>query len=395
MSIYDPYKKHGLTRVINASTSLTRLGGSMPDPRVYEAMVDAGKAFVNIPELQAWAGAEIAEMIGAEAALPTAGATASLTLAVAACIMKGTDLENFDPLQPDRWDHLTRVIPQRTGGMRREFIIQANNRDSYDFSVECGGGRLVEAGGKEGASRRDLLYAFDPDKTAGFYYVVKPFQNLLSLKEVADVANGLGLPLIVDAAPYLTHSNIPGKLLGDGADLLVFSGGKQLGGPNNSGILAGRRDLVKLAHLQSYPFDGVGRGAKMSRETIVGLVKALELFMQRDDAAYYSAMEERTVRLSEGLDKIPGVVSGVLHEPRVLKDEAGACYAYVELDESAACSLAELHQGLKKGDPPIEALFEPFFITTEATNRVTFKVEYLLDGDDRIILDRVNELVTG
>ena len=97
---YDPYEKYGLKRVINAATSLTLLGGSMPHPDVFKAMEDASKAFVSIPHLQHWAGKRIAEAFGAEAGLPTAGAVNALILAVASCMMKGTELEDHDPLDP-------------------------------------------------------------------------------------------------------------------------------------------------------------------------------------------------------------------------------------------------------------------------------------------------------
>ena len=164
------------------------------------------------------------------------------------------------------------------------------------------------------------------------------------------MAHSHGVPLIVDAAPRLTHKAISRGLLGAGADLVIFSGGKQLGGPNNSGILIGRRDLVKLAHLQAYPFDGIGRASKMSRETIAGLVKALELFMERDDDAYYRGLEEKTRELSARLHGIPGITSGVLREPRVVGGLVDPSYAYIELDGDSGTSLKGLHTALLEGD---------------------------------------------
>ena len=104
---YNPYKKFGLRRVINAATCLTRLGGSIAHPEVFKAMEDASKSFVQIPELQAWAGKKIAKATGAEAGLPTAGANNALMLAAAACIMKGTELEEHDPLKPESWSRIT------------------------------------------------------------------------------------------------------------------------------------------------------------------------------------------------------------------------------------------------------------------------------------------------
>ena len=207
------------------------------------------------------------------------------------------------------------------------------------------------------------------------------------------MAHSHGVPLIVDAAPRLTHKAISRGLLGAGADLVIFSGGKQLGGPSNSGILIGRRDLVKLAHLQAYPFDGIGRASKMSRETIAGLVKALELFMERDDNEYYRALEAKTRRFSSRLDEISGIKSGVLTEPTLVESLIGSSYAYIELDGDPGITLKGLHAALHDGDPSIRTLHEPYFITPDAKNRITLKTEYLLKGDDETILDRITQIL--
>jgi L-seryl-tRNA(Ser) seleniumtransferase len=372
---YDPYEKYGLTRVINAATSLTLLGGSMPHPDVFKAMEDASKAFVSIPVLQHWAGKRIAEAFGAEAGLPTAGAVNALILAVASCLMKGTELEDYDPLGPPSWNHLVQRLPRHTQGLKTEFIVQGVNRNVYDHAVECVGATLVEAGSREGTTHSDLSDAFNEERTAGYYYTITTVKGKLPIKDVADVAHEHGVPLIVDAAPSLTHKAIPLGILEAGADLVIFSGGKQMGGPNNSGILIGRKDLVKLAHLQSYPFDGIGRASKMSRETIVGLVKSLELFMERDDNAYYSGLEEKTKGLSARLNEISGITSGVL------------------LDKDAKISLKDLHKTLLGGAPSIRTLYEPYFITPEAKDRITLKVEYLLEGDSEVILNRIAKII--
>ena len=365
----------------------------MPHPDVFKAMEDASKAFVSIPVLQQWAGERIAVAFGAEAGLPTAGAVNALILAVASCMMKGTDLEDHDPLGPRIWNHLVQRLPMHTEGLKTEFIVQGVNRNVYDHAVECAGAALVEAGSREEITARDLSEAFNEDRTAGYYYTVTASRGKLPIKKVAEVAHDHGVPLIVDAAPSLTHKAIPRGILEAGADLVVFSGGKQMGGPNNSGILIGRRDLVKLAHLQAYPFDGIGRASKMSRETIAGLIKALEIFMEREDDAYYRALEEKTRELSTRLDEIPGITSGVLMEPTVVGGLIASSYAYIELDEKAGISLKGLHTALLEGYPSIRTLHEPYFVTPEAKDRITLKAEYLLEGDNEIILDRITKII--
>jgi len=252
---------------------------------------------------------------------------------------------------------------------------------------------MVEVGSEDETSIEELNTAFNPNRTAAYYYTFSPSGTRLSLKTLTEIAHSKGVPVIVDAAPYLTHKVVPGKLISEGADLMIFSGGKQLGGPNNTGILAGRKDLVKLAYLQSYPFDGIGRSAKMSREAIVGLVKALELFMERNDNDYYKVMEEKTRRLSEKLNEIPGVSSGVIFEPTAVEDILGSSYAFIELEDEAGISLKQLYLELLQGTPSIETLLEPYFIIPDSGGKITIKVEHLLEGDEQIIIHRVKSII--
>ena len=392
MSVYDPFEKYGLRRTINAATSLTTLGGSKPDPRVYEAMLDASKAFIYIPQLQSWAGKRLAEALGAEAGHPTAGAVNSLMLACAACMMSGTGLEEFDPLGPVEWIQMVQRLPMHTEGLPTEFVVLGDSRSEYDHAIQAAGGKPVEAGGKEGVTVDDLHAAYSPGKTAAYYYTLYAWRDQVPLEVFIEAAHSHGVPAIIDAAPCLTHKAVPKKILGAGADLVIFSGGKQLGAPNNTGILLGRKELIKLAHMQAYPFDGIGRAAKMSRETIVGLITALELFMKRDDDAYYGAMLEETRGFSEDLGKIDGLRSGVLLEPSICEDVVPPSYAWIEM-ESEKKSLRAVYDELLNGDPSIRGLYEPFFITDEADNRVTLKVEYLLSGDKEIILGRLREIL--
>jgi L-seryl-tRNA(Ser) seleniumtransferase len=392
MSRIDHYENLGLSRVVNATTCLTRLGGSISHPDVFKAMEEASKAFIRIPELQAWAGKRIAETFGAEAGLPTAGAVNGLTLAAAACMMKNTDLEKHDPLKPQSWQDIIQKLPLHTGGLKTKFIVQANNRNTYDHAVECAGGELIEAGSKEKVEKKDLIDAYIEGETAAYYFTVKPSSDILPLNNVAKIAYDHGVPVIVDAAPFLTHKHVPDKLLKEGADILAFSGGKQLGGPNNSGILLGRSDLIKLAHLQAYPFDGIGRGAKMSRETIVGLIRALEIFVARDDESYYSRMEEETRRFSSKLDKIKGISSGIVYENTVVNDVTKPSYAYIEIDGEKNVTLVGLHRILLDATPPIETLLEPFFLIKNAENKITVKMEYLIEDDKKLILEKIKSI---
>ena len=392
MDVYDPYEKYGLKRTINAATSLTSLGGSIPHSKVFEAMQDASKAFIYIPELQNWAGKRLADAFGAEAGLPTAGAVNSLMLACASCIMRKTSLSDYDPLGPVGWVHLAQRLPMHTQGLPTEFVVLGDSRSEYDHAIQAVGGTPVDAGTTRGVMLDDLHKAFNPGKTAAYYYTLYAFKNQVPLKDFVKIAHSHGVPAIVDAAPCLIHKAVPKKILASGADLVIFSGGKQFGAPNNTGILLGKKNLIRMAHMQAYPFDGIGRASKMSRETIVGLIAALEIFMKRDDDIYYQVLFEETKEFSEQLAKIPGLRSGVLLEISICENVVPPSYAWVEVKHGEK-SAKIVNDELFSGDPSIKALYEPYFITNDAANRITFKLEYLLPGDKEIILSRLREIM--
>jgi len=395
VDVYNPYEKYGLRRVINAATCLTRLGGSMALPEVFDAMEDASKSFVQIPELQTWAGRKIAEATGAEAGLPTAGANNALMLAAAACMMKGTELEEYDPLETETWSHIILRLPAHTEGLKTEFIVQKNDRNIYDHAVECAGGRLVEVGKEEGATEAELDEAFDPERTAAYYYTVRSAKDSLPLETVVRVAHSHGVPVIVDAAAELPPQEKLTQYIEEGADLVIFSGGKHISGPNNSGILAGRKDLIKLAHLQAYPFHGVGRASKMSRETIVGFVKALELYGGKDEEGHFNRWKEEAERIAKQLGDIPGVKTGVTYQKTVKEEVPMAPLCYLELDETAAgMSGRELVKTLRDGDPSIETLYEPSFLLEKYEGKVTINPQYMLEGDADIVVSRIRKILT-
>ena len=391
---YNPYEKYGLRRVINAATCLTRVGGSIALPEVFEAMEDASRSFVQIPELQAWAGRKIAEATGAEAGLPSAGANNALMLAAAACMMKGTELEDHNPLELETWSHIIVRLPAHTEGLKTEFIVQKNDRNIYDHAVECVGGQFVEAGTGEGTTREEFEEVFDPKKTAAYYYTVRSAKKSLPLETVVEIAHEHEVPVIVDAAGELPPRKRLNQYIDEGADLVIFSGGKHIGGPNNSGMLAGRRDLVKLAHLQAYPFHGVGRASKMSRETIVGLIKALELYLEKDEVLYYNREKEEVERMVKQFGDIPGVMTGLTHEKTVEDGASMTPICYFELDEEVVgISGRDLVRRLRDGDPSIETLYEPSYLLEKYEGKVTINPQYMLEGDADIVIERIRDIL--
>ena len=385
----DPYKKLGIRRVINAATSLTRLGGSKADPTVYHAMEEASKSFVQIPELQHWAGKAIAQATGAEAGHPTAGASNAITLAAAACIMKDTELENYDPLELETWTTITRRLPAHTEGLKTEFIVQRTNRNVYDHAVEFAGGTIVETDPTEEALHR----AYN-DNTAAYYYTVRSGAGALSLPEIVEIAHSHDTPVIVDAAAELPPKSNLRRYINEGADLVIYSGGKTIAAPNNSGILTGRADLIKLAHLQSYPFHGVGRASKMSRETLVGFVTALRLFLDKDEEQTFKEWKRIAQWITDQLKTAPGVTAGLDAQSTVEEDKPMVPVAYIKLDPAVTgITGAQLSKRLRDGDPSIEALYEPGFMLKDPKDKLMINPQYLDDEDAHTVVDTIKAIL--
>jgi seryl-tRNA(Sec) selenium transferase len=200
--------------------------------------------------------------------------------------------------------------------------------------------------------------------------------------------------VIVDAASELPPKNQLSRYVKKGADLVVFSGGKYLGGPNNSGILTGRKDLIKLAHLQAYPFHGIGRTAKMSRETIVGLVKALELYMEKDEEEIFIQWEKRANWFAEQLSELKGVETGVTYQRTVPEGEPMVPLCYLKLKEDV-CGVngRDLVNKLREGDPCIELLYESAFLLEDYKDKVTINPEFMQDGDELIVIKNIKKLL--
>src|SRR5215468_846481 len=244
MSIYEEL---GVRTIINAKGPSTRLSGGVLDDEVAVAMVEASRHCVDIAELQSAASRIIAEITGAEAGYVTSGAAAGLLLGAAAC-MTG--------LNPGRMARLP-----VTAGMKHEVVMARSQRNFYDHAVRTAGARIVEVGlpdryagaGVRDAEAWEIADAIGAETAAVCYVANSRAQP--ALVEVVRVAHHAGVPVIVDAAGQLPPVGNLRRFLAEGADLVSFSGGKAIGGPQGSGILAGKRDLIMSAVLQQLDLD--------------------------------------------------------------------------------------------------------------------------------------------
>ena len=247
----DPYARLGVRRRINAAGALTRLGGAVMAPEVVEAMAAASRASVDIGELQDAASARIAEATGAEAGLVTTGAAAALTLAAAASIA--------------RWDVAKMAALPHADSFPRDILIPRTHRTGYAHALAASGARLIDIGhndrgtgaGVRGLEAWEIEAALSPSVVAMAFSANAT--SLADLPTAIAACRAAGIPLIVDAAAQLPPKENLKRFIAMGVDLVAFSGGKALGGPQASGILAGRRDLVASALLAAARH---GRGAR-------------------------------------------------------------------------------------------------------------------------------------
>jgi D-glucosaminate-6-phosphate ammonia-lyase len=275
--------------VVSAAGFVTTLGGSARSPATRSAIDKASGASWSIAELQEWAGTVIAELTGAESGWVTCGAAAGLTLGAAACIA-GTDLVKMNSLPAD-------------AGVPSEIVMQRGHRNSYDRAFRLAGATIAEVGYTyaEGVGRTyewELTAGFSAE-TVAVAYCAHAEKTGLPLTVVSKLAHAHGLPVIVDAAAALPPVGNLKRFISEGADLVVFSGGKAIRGPQGSGIVAGKRELVDSIRLQTLDMDvdpllwtqqhgqppphhGLGRSLKVGQEEIFGVIAALEEFAESD-----------------------------------------------------------------------------------------------------------------
>jgi D-glucosaminate-6-phosphate ammonia-lyase len=310
-------------RIINAAGPLTRLSGARVTSRVAAAMAEAAQETFDMWALQAAASRRIAAATGAQAGLVTSGASAGLTLAAAAAMAK------LDP-------HRIQALPETLDGAN-EIIVPRSHRNSYDRALSVAGAKLVDVGmadretdaGVRGLEAWEVETAIGP-KSVAILANMSP-TGLRDIAMLAEVAARRGLPLIVDAAAQLPPASNLRKPISMGASLVVFSGGKAIGGPQASGILAGEQSLIASAALQMLDMDvrpqtfsppdtffssdqpafvprhGLGRGFKASKEAIVGLMVALDAFIDRNMPEHIVDVRLRLDRLAGRLGNIQGL----------------------------------------------------------------------------------------
>jgi L-seryl-tRNA(Ser) seleniumtransferase len=310
------------------------LGGSLIRPEVEAVMALGAKHFVSIPELEVVAGKRIAQMLKLPqgySALVTSGAAGAIQSGLAG-ILTG-DNESFIKQLPD----LT--------GMKSEVIIQKTHRNPFDHQLRGTGVRLIEI------ETRDQLHRAVNDRTAMMHFT--NFANAagqIKVDEWVKLAKQHNLPSMIDAAadtPPVSHLWDYANM---GYDLITFSGGKAIRGPQCAGLLLGREDLVHFALLNNSPYeDTLGRGQKVGKEEIVGMIKALELYLAEDHDALAKEWQQRLENISNQITKVPGV-STSFFTPDIANHVP---HMQITWDTKIAATPKQISQALRAGQPSI------------------------------------------
>jgi L-seryl-tRNA(Ser) seleniumtransferase len=269
-------------------------GNILAGPEVIEAMAMASTSFVGLVELNEKVGEYIAQVTGAEAGMVVSGAAGGVVLSIAAC-MTGKNVG------------FVRQLPNTTG-MKNELAIQKIHRGGYSDMYTFAGAKFNEAGSVNGCLAEELDLAIN-ENTAAVAYLFGPgvLTNGLTLSEVSEIAHARGVPVIVDAAAMLPPKSNLRKYIADGADLVTMSGGKYIRGPQGTGLLFGRKDLIEAATLNTAPNHSIGRPQKVTKDEMIGLHTALKLFMESDDEAQFAAYRETLAPIQEKLKNVQGI----------------------------------------------------------------------------------------
>ena len=370
------YKELGAKPVINATGSVTMLGGSTPAPEVKEAMERAEGAYIPLMELEEKAGAAIAKMVNVPAAYITSGAGSALTLATAAC-MAGDDDTKIQQL-PD------------TTGMKNEILIQERHRYWYDRCLELAGAKLVTFGNTEGTTREDLERAIGPNTAGVHYYAVaqEPDPKSLSLEDTIEIAHDKGVPVLVDAAGQIYPLDLFGSYVRMGADFQCTAA-KYMNSPQSTGLAFGSEDMIRKLALQSFVsyegrrIRGVGRPQKVDRQEMVGVVAAVQRWMTMNHEERLADTETKCRNMLNPLLDIPGLTVELInniigHQPYGVALEVDS-----DVTGITAHNVVDL---LKAGDPPI------WTRVREGDTGIVLHAFGLNEGEDKIVGERIAAL---
>lgn len=360
----DFFKELGVRTFINAAGTYTSLTGSLMPPEVTQAWMSATRQYVSLTELQEAVGRRIASLIGCEAAMVTAGAASALTLGTAAC-MTGTTPE-FILRLPD------------TTGMKTEVIIQKSHRYAYDHAVRNCGIRMIEV-----ETREELERAINERTVMMLFFNANDPRGQIKVAEFAELGKKHSIPTFNDAAADVPPAENLSKYIKMGYDLVTFSGGKGLRGPQSAGLLLGRRDLIEAARLNTCPYsDSIGRGQKVNKEEMIAMMAAVESYLKRDHQADWREWEKRAKLIADHASSVRGVATEVL-VPEIANHTP---HLRVRWDPGLVkITVPEVVKQLREGQPSIEV--------TPNRDDLVISVWMMEPGEAQIVAKRLRQVL--
>ena len=375
----DYYDKLGVTKIINAAGTYTALTASIMPPQVQAAIAAAAKHPVRLAELQQKSGEYIAKRLKCEAALVTAGASAALTLGTAACMTVGKR-------------ETVKLLPLEVSNLKNEVIVQKAHRYGYDHAIRNCGTRFVEV---ETLEQYEKAFT---GKTLMCHFFNAAQGGQISPQDWVRIAHSHGVPCFNDAAADVPPISNLWAYTEMGFDLVTFSGGKGLRGPQNAGLLLGRRDLIEAANWSNSPrSETVGRGMKVAKEQFIGMVAAVDWILAQSDDGMQREFRRRAESIAARLKGIPGVS----HEIFVPPLANAIPHLLIRYDHTGAGKAPlEIAERLRRGTPAIE--LNPSTGSKggsaglpDATNAIVVGVWMLQPGEETIVAAKLREALTA
>ena len=362
----DYFKELGVRTMINAAGTYTALTASLMRPEVMDAINYASNKFVRLNELHDAVGRRVAELLQCEAAMVPSGAAAALTAGTAACVA-GSDADAI------------RRIPTDMTGLKTEVIIQKSHRYGYDHAVRNCGVNMVEV-----ETAAELERAVSKRTAMMLFFNANNNEGKIKDEEFVSLGKKHGIPTFNDAAADSLPMENLFKWTKMGFDLVTFSGGKGIRGPQSAGLLLGRRDLIHAARMNTSPNgDTVGRGNKVNKEELVGMLAAVESYLKRDHAAEWKEWERRMNIVATVAKSFPSVTTEVF-VPEIANHVP---HLHIRWDQTKIkASYADVVKKLRDGEPSIET-------TPGSTDSLFMNFWMLQAGEAEIVAKRLKEVL--
>jgi D-glucosaminate-6-phosphate ammonia-lyase len=366
----DYFKELGVRQFINAAGTYTTLTASLMWPEVIDAVNYASKSFVPLNDLHDAVGKRLAELIGCESAMVTSGAAAALTVGTAACLT-GKNQE------------FIKRLPDLTG-MKSEVIIQKSHRYGYDHAVRNCGIKMIEV-----ETAEELEKAINEQTAMMLFFNDADPKGKIKIDEFVALGKKHKIPTFNDAAADVPPTENLAKYTKMGFDLVTFSGGKGLRGPQSAGLLLGSKELIEAARMNCSPnSDSIGRGMKVNKEEMLGMMVAVEMYLKRDAAGEWKEWERRAVLINKSASKNAAVTTDI-YIPQIANH-----VPHIKLKwEKAKLNLTadDVRQQLREGKPSIE-IIPGSSPAREEKQEISIGVWQMQPGEAEIVAKRLGEV---